>query len=133
MKNQKTKTKGETAAVEGRRIVNLDNGKVVCAGFEIADNPALRMRGLMFREKVVPILFKFGASGIWPIHSFFVGFEFDAIYLDEKMRVTEIFEKVLPFTALVSPTKPAVFLLELSAGAARKQGVKKGTRLAEKY
>ena len=107
-------------------IVNRENGRVVCRDFEVANSTASRMRGLMFRSHVVPILFTFDSMGIYPIHSFFVGFEFDAIYLDEKMRVTEVFESIKPFTALVTPAKPAMFLLEVEAGAAKKSGIKTG-------
>ena len=71
------------------------------------------MRGLMFRDEIVPILFVFGAPGIFPIHSYFVRKEFDAVYLAADGTVTEIFRKIPPNTALVKPKRISNFLLEL--------------------
>jgi uncharacterized membrane protein (UPF0127 family) len=95
--------------------------------YEIADTPASRSRGLMFRSKPKRILFKFGRPGRYSIHSFFVAFPFDAIYLDGEMRVTEVYLSVPPFVPLLVPKRPASFLLELPEGEGRK--LKLGERI----
>ncbi len=104
-------------------------GKTVCNDFESANNTLARMRGLMFRARPVSILFDFYSEGIYPIHSFFVRFDFDAIYLDSDFRVVEAFESVKPNTALVKPTKNARYLLETASGACAMLGIKPGTAL----
>jgi uncharacterized membrane protein (UPF0127 family) len=94
-------------------LSNPARKKSVKADIEVADTKFSRMRGLMFRKKIVPILFVFGFEGIFPIHSYFVNGEFDAVYLGGGGRVTEIFRKIPPNTPLVSPKKGASMLLEL--------------------
>jgi len=94
-------------------IENVGRKKRVRAGLEIADTNVKRVRGLMFRDEIVPILFIFGFNGIFPIHSYFVKKEFDAIYLSADGAVTELFRRIAPNTALVSPKKKSSFLLEL--------------------
>ena len=94
-------------------ITNASKGKSVKTYMEIADNDFARMRGLMFRDKIIPILFVFGSDGTYPIHSNFVKAPFDAVYISQNGTVVEIFRKIPPATQLVSPKKPARYLLEL--------------------
>ena len=94
-------------------IENATKKKRVKADLEIADTDFSRMRGLMFRDEIVPILFVFGFDGIFSIHSYFVKKEFDAVYLAADGEVMEIFRRIPPNTALVSPKKKSSFLLEL--------------------
>ncbi|MBN2478308.1 DUF192 domain-containing protein [Candidatus Micrarchaeota archaeon] len=72
-----------------------------------------QMKGLMFGSRK-NLLFEFKNSGKHSIHSFFVFFRFDAVYLDENMEVVEIYKKVKPFTFNVSNKKDANYLLELA-------------------
>jgi len=88
--------------------------------YEIADTPSARARGLMFRKKPKRILFRFGKPGRYSIHSFFVAFPFDAIYLDCEMRVLEKYLSVQPFVPLLVPKKHACYLLELPEGEGKK-------------
>lgn len=70
-----------------------------------------QIRGLMFRAKPASILFDFGADGAHPIHSLFVFFPFDAVYIGADRRVTEKF-RVRPFSLLCRNAIPARYLLE---------------------
>ena len=94
-------------------ITNVKKKKSVKADLEIADTDFARMRGLMFRNEIVPILFVFGYDGIFSIHSYFVKKEFDAVYLAADGKVNEVYRRVKPNTALVRPKKKSSFLLEL--------------------
>lgn len=94
-------------------ISNESKGESVKAYMEIASNDFSRMRGLMFRDRIIAILFDFNSNGKYPIHSNFVAAPFDAVYLSEGGEVVEIFRKIPPSTQLVSPQKPARYLLEL--------------------
>lgn len=111
-----------------KKITNARAKKSIRLPLQSATTMLSRMRGLMFRKKCIPILFDFGMDGIWPIHSFFVAFPFDAIYLDSKMEVVEVFEAVAPFQAYISPSFPSRYLIELPRGSAKKLGAKKGDK-----
>ena len=102
------------------KITNLSSKKTIKRRLTIADSTAMRMRGLMFRKKCMPMLFVFDSEAIWPIHSFFVGFPFDAIFLSGKNRVVGVFPSIKPFTPCVSPPQPSKYLLELPDGDAKK-------------
>ncbi len=93
----------------------------------VADSPLSRSRGLMFRSKIVPILFLFPNEGIWPIHSLFVFFPFDAVYIGKDRRVVEILPKIGSWKLLIVPRKKAQFLLELPEGQSK--GISIGNEL----
>ncbi len=99
---------------------------------EIADSIFSRARGLMFRKNPKRILFIFKKEGIYPIHSFFVFFKFDAIFLDKNMKITEIFENISPFTLFIKPTKNAKYLLELEVESVKKLNLHKNITIKTK-
>ena len=107
-------------------ITNTAKKKSIKAELEIADTDFARMRGLMFREEIVPILFVFGYVGIFSIHSYFVKKEFDAVYLAADGTVNEIFRRVPPNTAIVRPKKKSAFLLELPVQMTSKLCIEEG-------
>lgn len=101
---------------------------------ELADTHLKKMKGLMFRKNLDHALVfilgkktKVGAS----IHSFFVFFPFDIIWLDN-FRVIDFKENVKPFTLNISPKKPADCFIELPAGIISKNKVKKGQKIKPK-
>jgi len=94
-------------------LSNISKKKSEKISLEIADNEFSRMRGLMFRGKIIPILFIFGYEGKFPIHSHFVKSEFDAIYVSQGGTVVEVFRRIPPEQDRISPQKDSSFLLEL--------------------
>ncbi len=110
-------------------LVNLTKKKSGKISLALASNPFERMRGLMFRPKIIPMLFIFDSKGRFPIHSHFVVAEFDAVYVDEKGKAVEMFRRVPPNTDLVSPAKDASFLLELPPELTDKLEIEAGNRL----
>ncbi len=112
------------------RITNQSNGESLSLNLEMANTPLSRLRGLMFRKKPAAILFSFDWPDKHGIHSFFVSFPFDAVYLDGEGRVVDVFEKVPPFTAYLSPSKPVLYLVELPPGLAKRLRIKRGNRLS---
>lgn len=111
------------------RLSNLTRKKSADIELEVADSDISRMRGLMFRKKVVPILFVFGFRGLFPIHSHFCPGEFDAVYVEQGGKVAEIFRRVPVGLDRISPTKQASFLLELPPEVTDRLGIRKGDRL----
>ncbi len=101
---------------------------------ELADTTYKKIRGLMFRRKfnhaLVFLLNKktrFGAS----IHSFFVFFPFDIIWLNDN-KIVDLKEEVKPFTLNITPEKASDVFIELPAGTIKKAGLKKGTKVKSK-
>ncbi len=90
--------------------------------YELCNTVWKKARGLMFRRKhEKPLLFIFNRKARLAnsIHSFFVFFPFDAVWLDENMKVVDIKQNIKPFTPNLSPKKPAKYLLEFPAGKSK--------------
>ena len=108
----------------------IQNGKKSAeAFFEICDTFNTRMRGLMFRKKPAYLFFKFDLEDLNPIHSFFVVFPFDAVYLNSKHEVVEAFSNVQPFTPYLEPNEVNKYLLEAPPGFIEALGISKGDKL----
>lgn len=98
---------------------------------EWADNSLKRAKGLMFRKELKKALIfpmngetKIGAA----IHSIFVFFPFDVVWLDRNKKVVAL-RTVGPFRLFESPGTKASYLIELPAGSIVKAGVKLGDRI----
>ncbi len=105
-------------------------------GLEVreAESFLSKVRGLMFRKRSsfnYCLLFRFRGEtkSLSAIHSFFVFFKFDAVFLNSDKEVVDIREKIRPFTPSVIPCKPSKFLLELPPGKASELGVKIGDKI----
>ena len=112
------------------RLANQTRMAHLDLNLEWATTPLSRMRGLMFRRTCAPLFFTFDWNDRHSIHSFFVSFPFDAIYLDERGVVTDCFACVRPFTPLLTPRLPSRYLLELDAGAGARLKIHIGDSIA---
>ena len=106
---------------------------------EIADTPALRERGLMFRERLAPnegMVFIFEDVGFYPFWMKNTLIPLDMIWLDADHRVVSIAESVPPCKAdpcpNFSPKGDALYVVEVVAGFSRQHRVKPGDRLVFK-
>ena len=100
--------------------------------FEIADTHRKRMRGLMFRigfEKPLLFIMPTESREYSAIHSFFVFFPFDAVFINSKRVVVDVRSEIRPFTPSIIPKKPAKYLIEMKAGEAKKRGIRVGSKL----
>ncbi len=101
---------------------------VVCARTEVADNPWRRLRGLLGRASLASgdgMLFRGESS----IHSAFMRFQFDAIFMDRELRVVGVAEQIPAWR--VRSARGARNVLELAAGEISRTGVQVGDQLAE--
>ncbi|MFN3455389.1 MAG: DUF192 domain-containing protein [Pseudobdellovibrio sp.] len=94
---------------------------------EIAESFWARGKGLLGR-KILP-----DGDALWikpcnNIHTFFMRFTIDCVFIDEKLQVTHVSEGVKPFR-VVGPYWKAVSVLEFPAGAAQKWDLQKGDQL----
>jgi uncharacterized protein len=104
-------------------IISETRGNVVCERTEIADTPWRRLRGLLGRNELLAgdgLLLEPAPS----IHSAFMRFDFDAVFLDRGLQVVKTAERIPPWRA--RSAKHARSVLELSAGEVERRGVQVG-------
>lgn len=102
------------------------HGRVVCEELILADGPLSRMRGLLGRKSLPSgegLLLRPAAS----IHTAFMRFAIDAVFLDRDGRVLRVEPRIAPWRA--AGCRGARAVLELSAGESERRGVRPGDRL----
>jgi uncharacterized membrane protein (UPF0127 family) len=112
-------------SVKTKLIVNVTSGDALCVG-ELADRPLRRMRGLIGRQGL-PAGEGLLVSPAPAIHTAFMRFPIDALFLDRNMRVLDIVERLRPWR--VASKRRARAVLELSGGECARCGVEVGDRL----
>jgi uncharacterized membrane protein (UPF0127 family) len=103
-----------------------ENGDVVCDRCVVADTPASRLRGLLGRSELRPgegLLLRPASA----IHTCFMRFAIDAVFLDRDWRVVAISDDVRPWRA--ASRRGAKAVLELPAGETARRGLGVGERL----
>jgi hypothetical protein len=106
--------------------VTRRDGVVVCEECLVAATPLARMRGLLGRRTLPSgqgILLRPAAS----IHTFFMRFSIDAVFLDDGLRVVGISDDVRPWRAAAK--RGAHSVLELPAGESARRGLAVGDQL----
>ena len=107
------------------RILNVTKGTVVAEDVAVARSFWGRFRGIMLRREMASgeaLLIEPSAS----IHTAFMRFPIDVVFLDREKQVVKVAENVRPFWAALSRGHSA---LELNAGSAGKADVVGGDRL----
>jgi uncharacterized membrane protein (UPF0127 family) len=104
-----------------------DEGRVVCGRCEVASGFFVRARGLLGRSGLA------AGEGMlitksWSIHTAFMRFPIDAVFLDRDLRVRKVVATIRPFRVAAAPRSRHV--LELAAGEAARVGIDVGLRLA---
>jgi uncharacterized protein len=102
------------------------DGRVVCEELLLADGPLSRMRGLLGRRALPSgegLLLRPAAS----IHTAFMRFAIDAVFLDRDLRVLKVEPRIRPWRT--AGCRGARAVLELSAGESERRGVRPGDRL----
>jgi uncharacterized membrane protein (UPF0127 family) len=98
-------------------------GATVCERCVVADGAVARARGLLGRSGLQPgegLLL----TGAGSIHTHFMRFAIDVVFLDRDHRVLELHGAVAPWRIVRSRGASAV--LELRAGEARRRGMQIG-------
>jgi uncharacterized protein len=98
------------------QVVNRARGTVLATHLEVAGSAAERTKGLLGRDGLAP------GEGLWivpceSVHTFFMRFAIDLVYLDRKNRVKKVRSAVGPWR--VSGCLSAHSVLELPRGTIR--------------
>lgn len=101
-------------------------GRLVCERCEVADGPLTRLRGLMGRRSLPRgrgLLLEPAPS----IHTCFMRFPIDALFLDAQLSVLAVRPDLAPWR--LAAQRGARSVLELPAGEAHRLGIAEGDRL----
>jgi uncharacterized membrane protein (UPF0127 family) len=108
---------------DGKPIINVTRGTILCEDATLADRPLQRMRGLLGREALTAgegLLLHPAPS----IHTAFMPFPIDVIFLDRESVVVRVVERLVPWRAASGPRARSA--LELKAGETARRGVNVG-------
>lgn len=103
-----------------------EDGRVVCATCAVADTPWTRLRGLLGRRSLPRgegLLLRPSPS----VHTFFMRFAIDVVFLDARGVVRRIVRGLRPWRVTACLRGHAV--LETAAGAIERSGTMPGDRL----
>jgi len=98
------------------QVMNLTRGTILATRLEPAHTSATRRKGLLGRQALLP------GEGLWiapceSVHTFFMRFPIDLVYLDRENRIRKVRNAVGPWR--VSACFSAHSILELPAGTIR--------------
>lgn len=110
-------------------VVNRSRDAVLAEKALLADNFGARLKGLMFSNEFPP-----GSSGLIltpcnSVHTFFMRFAIDVIFLDENRQALYCVENVGPGRVLLGP-KGSRTALEMPAGKIRNSGTRPRDQIA---
>jgi hypothetical protein len=108
------------------QVRNETRNTLLGNGVDAADSSAKRRTGLLKRSSLEP------GEGLWivpceAVHSFFMKFAIDVIYLDRQRRVRKVTHNLVPWR--ISGCLTAHSVLELPAGTADATGTRRGDQL----
>ena len=107
---------------------NLTRGVDLTHGARVAENPWTRLVGLLRDKALAP------GDGLWiipcnSIHSFWMKFVFDAVFLDKDLRVVHLMPEMKPWR--ISPMiLSAKSVLEIPTGLIAQSGTALGDQFA---
>ena len=103
-----------------------EDGRVVCERLLVAARPLRRMRGLLGRDTLPAdegILLRPAGS----VHTFFMRFPIDVVFLDKEQVVVGIERSLAPWKT--ASRRGAKAVVELAAGECDRRGLELGDRL----
>jgi len=108
------------------QVSNLTRNTVLATCMEVADSAAMRNKGLLGRERILP------GEGLWiipcaSVHTFWMRFSIDLVYLDRKKRIRKLSSDVRPWR--LSACLWAHSVLELPPGTIHGTQTQHGDRL----
>lgn len=110
-----------------KKLFNQSKTQLILEKLFVADKFWNRTQGLLGRNDLAP------NEGLWllrcnSIHTFFMKFAIDCIFVDRKMKVVGLKSNVRPWRLLL-PLWRAAHVIELAAGTIKKFGIEIGDQL----
>ena len=108
------------------RVRNLTRHTILAEAAAVADTSAKRRTGLLKHARLAP------GEGLWivpceSVHSFFMKFAIDLVYLDRKHTVRKVRRAMRPWRISVCPS--AYSILELPVGTIQSSRTEAGDQL----
>jgi uncharacterized membrane protein (UPF0127 family) len=108
------------------RVMNVTRNTMLATRMEVAESAAMRNKGLLGRKCMAP------GEGLWirpceAVHTFWMQFPIDLVYLDRKNRIRKLVSSVPPWR--LSACLQAHSVLELPSGAIRATQTQPGDTL----
>ena len=108
------------------RVLNVTRQTCLATRMEVADSGPKRNKGLLGRDRLAP------GEGLWivpceSVHTFFMRFPIDLVYLDRNNKVRKVRSSVGPWR--LSACFSAHSILELPAGTIRATQTQRGDSL----
>jgi len=108
------------------RVTNMTRNTVLATCMEVAGSAAMRNKGLLGRKQLAP------GEGLWispceAVHTFWMKFPIDLVYLDRKNRIRKLVSTVPPWRLSACLTAHSV--LELPSGTIRETLTQPGDTL----
>jgi len=108
------------------RVRNRDRGTILAEAADVADTSAKRKTGLLKHQSLAP------GTGLWispceAVHSFFMKFAIDVVYLDKKKKVRKVRRNLAPWRLSACVTAHSV--LELPVGVIDASRTERGDQL----
>ena len=109
------------------KLYHTTTGECVANRLEIANTFWTRLRGLMWRRGLAD------GNALWlrpcnGVHTFWMFFAIDVVFLDREMRVVKLIENLRPFRLTV-PKRAARSVIELPAHTITRTGIRLGDQL----
>jgi uncharacterized membrane protein (UPF0127 family) len=108
-------------------VRNQTRNAILGEAVEVADTSEKRRVGLLRHERLAP------GEGLWikpceSVHTFFMKFAIDLVYIDKKLKVRKVCRAVPPWR--LSACLTAHSILELPAGTIERTGTQAGDELS---
>ncbi|MBI2142931.1 DUF192 domain-containing protein [Candidatus Woesearchaeota archaeon] len=111
-------------------VKNVTRNTIIASRSRIADSVVKRAVGLMFSKPTeAAMILKFPKDTPISLHTYFVFFPIDILFIDSRLRVVELVQAMQPFTTYSSRSR-ASYVVELPSGTIRKTRTKPGDEIA---
>lgn len=111
-------------------VKNVTRNAVIASSSKFADSAISRAVGLMFSKPTrAAMILNFGRETAISLHTYFVFFPIDILFVGSKLRVVEMVSAMQPFTTYSAKSR-ASCVVELPAGTIRKTRTKVGDEIA---
>ena len=111
----------------GTLTLRREDGRIVCDSVTVADSTLRRMRGLLGR-RALPAGEGIVLRPAWSIHTAFMRFAIDVVFIDAEQVVMRVEHGLRPFKT--ASCRGAREVVELSAGECERRGLVAGDRIA---